>query len=45
MEKARGGKLTYETKWMQEVEKHIAGKGKIDIETRCERKKLLRDEG
>ena len=41
----KGGKLTYETKWMQEVEKHIAGKGKIDIETRCERKKLLRDEG
>ena len=29
-----GGKATYETKWMQEVEKHIGGKGKLDIETR-----------
>jgi len=23
------GKATYETKWMQEVEKHIGGKGKV----------------
>ena len=26
---AKRGKLTYETKWLQEVERHIAGKGKL----------------
>ena len=31
---ANGGKPTYETKWMHEVERHIGGKRKLDIQTR-----------